>query len=130
MIPDRYHFTGRVCDQKSASAKNQWIIPRMFHSSLITAVKDRLSPHVQAIPVSAEYIFLGIRRACLPFLPPPSSHPPPTFSMPFSAGTTTVRGLSARQWRPREAFAPRADIILFSRAISLSRHHLRSKRKV
>lgn len=123
---------GHVCEQKFASVKNERIIPRKFHSSLITAVKNRLSPHWGNSRLSREYIFLGIRRTGLstvPAIPLPSfSRSPPTFSTPFSTSATqTVRFvyLPFRLLPPtaqsRQAFVPRAEIILVPRAISLSR---------
>lgn len=115
--------TGRVCEQKFASAKNGWIIPREFHSSLITAVKDRLGPRSRQLPsrrsisssVSAE-------RACLPYH---ASFFPCHFQpVQRRCGLSTRR----RQRRSRQHSRPgRRSFWSPPRAISLSRHHLRSQ---
>lgn len=71
---------GHVCEQKFASAKNEGIIPRKFHSSLITAVKNRLSSHWGNSRRTGLSTVLSCHLVLL--LP---------FPLPFSAGATTVR---------------------------------------
>lgn len=88
MISDRFVSAIR----NSRVPRTEWIIPREFHSSLITAVKNKFGPRLDQLPSRrsiSSSVSVGAGLSTVPaILPPPSPRPPPTFSMPFSAGAT------------------------------------------
>jgi len=125
---ERYQ-TGRVCDQKFASAKNQWIIPREFHSSLITAVKDRLSPRSSNSRLSEVYLprypsTRSVYRTCYPVLLLVLL----LFHAIFSrCNSGVVCLLAVANGGLEKHLRPGRRSFCFLRAISLSRHHLHSQ---